>query len=80
MSEDNSLQLLLSQQFSSFEEFAEMVVAWNLDIRQVSKSDSTHHVKQIQAGNIFFRVPPTVVSRNQMVKHPQICVPSACRM
>ncbi|MBL3526148.1 MAG: helix-turn-helix domain-containing protein [gamma proteobacterium endosymbiont of Lamellibrachia anaximandri] len=54
MNEDNSPHLLLSKQFTSFEELVEMAVAWDLDIRQVSKNHSATTLEQIQAGNLLF--------------------------
>ncbi|MEN8206986.1 MAG: helix-turn-helix domain-containing protein [Pseudomonadota bacterium] len=51
---DVTHQLLLSRQFASFEELAEMVVAWDLDFRQLSKNYSTTTADQILAGNILY--------------------------
>lgn len=47
-------KILLSRRFKSFEELAALVVAWNLDFRQVSESSSDSCIEQIQAGNILF--------------------------
>ncbi|MEN8129815.1 MAG: helix-turn-helix domain-containing protein [Pseudomonadota bacterium] len=54
MSEEILPRLLLSQRFTSFEELAALAVAWDLDFRQISKSNSASHLEQIQAGNILF--------------------------
>ena len=43
-------QLLLSRSFSSFEELAATVVAWDLDFRQISRASSESTLVQIQAG------------------------------
>lgn len=47
-------QLLLSRSFSSFEELAAMVVAWDLDFRQISRSRCASDVIQIQVGETLF--------------------------
>lgn len=51
---DSAPKLLLSQEFASFEELAELVIAWNLDFRQISKNFSASNVEQIKAGNILY--------------------------
>lgn len=47
-------QLLVSRSFSSFEELAAMVVAWNLDFRQLSRPRSASALVQIQTGQSLF--------------------------
>jgi AraC family transcriptional regulator, ethanolamine operon transcriptional activator len=54
MSGDSSPKLLLSQRFTSFEELAALVIAWDFDFHQLSKNYSDTALEQVQAGNILF--------------------------
>ena len=54
MSKEAFPRILLSRQFTSFEELAAMLVAWNLDFRQLSKNHSDTTLEQVQAGNMLF--------------------------
>jgi len=54
MNMDSSPKLLLSHTFTSFEELAAMVVAWDIDFRQLSKNYTDTTVEQIRTGNILF--------------------------
>ena len=54
MSGDSSPRLLLSRRFTSFEELAALVIAWNFDFHQLSKNYSDTALEQVQAGNILF--------------------------
>jgi AraC family ethanolamine operon transcriptional activator len=54
MSGDSSPRLLLSQRFTSFEELAALVIAWDFDFHQLGKNYSDTALEQVQAGNILF--------------------------
>ncbi len=57
MSVDASPKLLLSRRFTSFEELAALVIAWDLDFHQLSKNYADTALEQIRAGNILFSHP-----------------------
>jgi len=54
MIEDTSPQVLLSNQFASFEELAEKAVGWDFEFRQISKNYSVTTLDQILAGNLMY--------------------------
>ena len=54
MSGDSLPRLLLSRRFTSFEELAALVIAWDFDFHQLSKNYSDTALEQVQAGNILF--------------------------
>ena len=54
MIEDTSPQVLLSNQFASFEELGEKAVGWDFEFRQISKNYSVTTLDQILAGNLMY--------------------------